>query len=497
LAGPLVLVVIDGFGIAPAGPGNAVSLARTPVLDALAREGSATRLQAAGLPVGLPDGQQGNSEVGHLNLGAGRRVSQMLVRIDESIADGSFFDNPALRGALDAGRSQALHLVGLIGSGGVHASSRHLDALLEMARRQGVTRVFVHALTDGRDSRPDAALNELQSLEATGARIATVCGRYYAMDRDKRWDRTRAAYDAMVHGVGQRAESAFAALGASYDAGITDEFVEPWVIGDVAEGRVREGDGLVFWNFRPDRARQLTRALAQNDFADFDRGAAPRVVMATMTRYQAQPDVPAAFVADDVRQGLSEAVSDAGHAQLHVAETEKYAHVTYFFNGGREEPFPGEERVLVPSPQHVTTYDQAPEMSAFGVKEAVLAGVQNPAFSLLVVNFANADMVGHTGVVEAAVAGIEAVDTCMGEIRAAVTAAGGTLAVTADHGNSEMMIEPDGSKNTAHTTNPVPLWIDRPGLSLREGKLGDVAPTLGALMGWPTPPAMTGDVLLG
>jgi 2,3-bisphosphoglycerate-independent phosphoglycerate mutase len=497
MAGPLVLVVIDGFGIAPPGPGNAVSLSRTPVLDALAREGSATRLQASGLPVGLPDGQQGNSEVGHLNLGAGRRVSQMLVRIDEAIADGSFFANPALQSAMEAGKRQALHLVGLIGAGGVHASSRHLDALIHMAKRNGVGRVYVHALTDGRDSRPDAAIAELSRLEAAGARVATVCGRYYGMDRDKRWDRTRAAYDAMVHGAGENASTAVGAMRASYDAGLTDEFVEPWVIGDPAHGRLQDGDGLVFWNFRPDRARQLTSALADPSFASFDRGAAPHAVMATMTRYQAHPDVPAAFVADDVRQGLSEAVSDAGLRQLHVAETEKYAHVTYFFNGGREEPFPGEDRVLVPSPQHVTTYDQAPEMSAAGVRDAVVAGVGDPAFSLLVVNFANADMVGHTGVVEAAVAGIETVDACMAEIRAAVAAAGGTLAVTADHGNSEMMIEPDGSKNTAHTTNPVPFWIDRPGLSLREGKLGDVAPTLGALMGWPTPPAMTGDVLLG
>jgi 2,3-bisphosphoglycerate-independent phosphoglycerate mutase len=266
MAGPLVLVVIDGFGIAPSGPGNAVSLARTPALDALAREGSATRLVAAGLPVGLPDGQQGNSEVGHLNLGAGRRVPQMLVRIDEAIADGSFFDNTALATAMDAGRAQALHLVGLIGGGGVHASSRHLDALLDMAKRRGVERVFVHALTDGRDSRPDASLSEFQRLEGAGAHIATVCGRYYAMDRDKRWDRTRAAYDAIVHGAGRPAETAADAVRASYDAGVTDEFVEPWVIG--GDGcRVRGGDGLVFWNFRPDRARQLTRALAQPDFA--------------------------------------------------------------------------------------------------------------------------------------------------------------------------------------------------------------------------------------
>jgi 2,3-bisphosphoglycerate-independent phosphoglycerate mutase len=497
MAGPLVLVVIDGFGIAPPGPGNAVSLARTPALDALAREGSGTRLHAAGLPVGLPDGQQGNSEVGHLNLGAGRRVPQMLVRIDESIADGSFFQNPALVGAMEAGRRATLHLLGLVGEGGVHASARHLDALLDMARRRGVGRVVVHAITDGRDTRPDSALPELRRLEAAGVRIGTVCGRYYAMDRDRRWQRTKAAYDAIVHGAGRRADSAVEAIRASYAAGVTDEFVEPWVIGDPADGRVRDGDGLIFWNFRPDRARQLTRALSEPGFDEFDRGAhPPRPEMATMTRYHADFALPVAFEAEDVRHGLAEAVSDAGLRQLHVAETEKYAHVTYFFNGGREQAFPGEERVLVPSPQHVPTYDRAPEMSAEGVRDAVLAGVRDGAFSLLVVNFANADMVGHTGVIPAAVRAIETVDACVGAIRSAVARCGGLLAVTADHGNSEVMLEPDGSPNTAHTTNRVPFWIDRPGLGLREGKLGDVAPTLCALMGWEAPPAMTGENLL-
>ncbi|MEW6582818.1 MAG: 2,3-bisphosphoglycerate-independent phosphoglycerate mutase [Actinomycetota bacterium] len=497
MAGPLVLVVIDGFGIAPAGPGNAVSLARTPNLDALAREGSATRLQAAGLPVGLPDGQQGNSEVGHLNLGAGRRVPQMLVRIDEAIQDGSFFEIPALRAAMAAGRAGTLHLVGLVGNGGVHASGRHLDALVELARREGVERLVVHALTDGRDSRPDAALPQLERLEAAGVRVGTVCGRYYGMDRDRRWPRTKAAYDAIVHGAGHRAATAVEAIRRSYDAGVTDEFVEPWVVGDPSDGRLRDGDGLVFWNFRPDRARQLTRAFAEDGFADFDRGAAPpRPAMATMTRYHAQFTVPVAFEVENVRQGLAQAVSEAGRRQLHVAETEKYAHVTYFFNGGQEEAFPGEERVLVPSPQHVPTYDHAPEMSAPGVRDAVVKGLTDDGLSLVVVNFANADMVGHTGVIPAAVRGIETVDGCMAAIRPAVAAAGGLLAVTADHGNSEVMLEPDGSPNTAHTTNPVPFWIDRPGISLREGKLGDVAPTLAALMGWDAPSAMTGDVLV-
>jgi 2,3-bisphosphoglycerate-independent phosphoglycerate mutase len=495
--GPLVLVVVDGFGIAPPGPGNAVSLARTPAMDALAREGSACRIQASGLPVGLPDGQQGNSEVGHLNLGAGRRVPQMLVRIDEAVADGSLAALPALRQALAIGRERALHFVGLVGDGGVHASQRHLLALLEAARAAGVERCYVHALTDGRDTRPDAALPAVTALEAAGARVATICGRYFAMDRDRRWDRTRKAYDAMVHGVGRPAASGAGAIRASYDAGVTDEFVDAAVIGPSSEGRIRDGDAVIFWNFRPDRARQLSRALAEPGFADFDRGTAPpAVTLTTMTRYKAEFPFPVLFEAEDVRGGLAEAVSGHGRTQLHVAETEKYAHVTFFFNGGREEPFPGERRELVPSPQHVATSDPAPEMRAAGVRDAVVAGLEAGGDALLIVNFANADMVGHTGVIPAAVAGIEAVDAGVGAIRAAVAKAGGLLCVTADHGNSEVMLEPDGSPNTAHTTNPVPLWIDRPGLTLRDGALGDVAPTLCGLMGWDPTAAMTGKPLL-
>jgi len=498
MSGPLVLVVIDGFGIAPPGPGNAVSLAATPNLDALAREGSETRLEASGLPVGLPDGQMGNSEVGHLNLGAGRRVAQMLVQIDEAIADRSFNSNPTLVAAMDAASGHALHLVGLVGSGGVHASQRHLQALIAMARERGVERVYVHALTDGRDSRPDSALAFIEALEADGVDVATVCGRYWAMDRDRRWERTQRAYDAMVHGTGERAASAADAIRASYARGTTDEFIEPFVIGDPAAGRVRPGDAVIYWNFRPDRGRQLTQALADPDFDGFDRGAgwtAPH--MATMTRYRAEWTYPVAFESENVTQGLSEHVSALGLRQLHVAETEKYAHVTYFFNGGREEPFEGEDRVLVQSPQHVATYDQAPEMSAAGVGQAVVDGLADPDIpDLVIVNFANADMVGHTGVIPAAVAGIEAVDRCMGAIRHAVAEQGGILAVTADHGNSEFMLEPDGSPNTAHTTNPVPLWIDRPGIRLREGKLGDVAPTLCALNGWEPSAAMTGEILV-
>ena len=497
-AGPLVLIVVDGFGIAPAGPGNAVSLARTPALDALAAEGSATSIVASGLPVGLPDGQQGNSEVGHLNLGAGRRVPQMLVRIDEAIADGSIARRPALQAALETARGRGtLHLLSLVGDGGVHASQRHVLALIDLALAHGVPRVVVHALTDGRDTRPDAGLAAVAEIEATEAQVATVCGRYWAMDRDRRWERTKRAYDAMVHRVGIPRDSAVEAVRASYEAGVTDEFIEPAVIGG-DEGRVRSGDAMIFVNFRPDRARQLTMAFSDPGFDGFDRGPdAPLPALTTMTRYKAEFTVPAIFESEDVREGLAEGASDAGRRQLHVAETEKYAHVTFFFNGGREEPFPGERRVLVPSPQHVPTYDQAPEMSAAGVRDAVVEGLAAGLDELLVVNFANADMVGHTGVIEAAVRGIETVDACMADIRAAVAAAGGLLCVTADHGNSEVMLEPDGSPNTAHTTNPVPLWIDRPGLPLREGgSLGDVAPTLCGLMGWDPSPAMTGRPLL-
>jgi 2,3-bisphosphoglycerate-independent phosphoglycerate mutase len=494
--GPLVLVVIDGFGIAPEGPGNAVRLARTPTLDALAREGSASRLVASGLPVGLPDGQQGNSEVGHLNLGAGRRVPQMLVRIDEAVASGALAANATLGEAFRVGRERALHFVGLVGDGGVHAASRHLLALIEMAREAGVDRIYVHAFTDGRDTRPDAGLAAIERIE-TLAPVASVCGRYFAMDRDKRWQRTATAYDAMVWGRADRhAASGAEAVRQSYGADVGDEFIPATVVGDPELGRIRDGDAVIYFNFRPDRARQLTEALTQRAFDGFDRGATPPTVhFVSMTRYNREWDLPVLFDTEDVRQGLAESVSSAGRRQLHVAETEKYAHVTFFFNGGRELPFDGEDRVLVPSPQDVATYDQAPAMSATGVRDAVLAGLQDP-YELFVVNFANADMVGHTGVISAAVAGIETIDSCMAGIRSAVAAAGGLLVVTADHGNSEFMLEPDGSPNTAHTTNPVPLWIDRPGLDLDAGALGDVGPTVCELMGWSIPVEMTGRSLL-
>ncbi len=498
MSGPLVLVVIDGFGIAPDGPGNAVSLARTPLLDALAAEGSATTLQASGLAVGLPDGQMGNSEVGHLNLGAGRRVPQMLVRIDEVMGTaGGLGAVPAIEAALDRAAASTLHLVGLVGDGGVHAQQQHLVALIRAARARGVARVVVHAITDGRDSRPDSALRAIRALEGDGVVVGTVVGRYWAMDRDHRWDRIQRAYDAMVHGRGERAPTAADAVQRSYDADVTDEFIAPWVIGDASATRIRPGEPVIVWNFRPDRARQITQALADPAFDGFDRGGMAAIDdITTMTRLRAEWTYPVGFESQNVREGMAEAVSMAGRRQLHVAETEKYAHVTYFFNGGREEPFDGEDRVLVQSPKHVATYDEAPEMSADGVRDAVVDGVMAGQHEFVVVNFANADMVGHTGVVAAAVRGIETVDRCMAGIRAAVAARDGLLMVTADHGNSESMIESDGSPNTAHTINPVPLWIDRPGLPLVPGRLGDVSPTACALMGWDVPSAMTGDVLL-
>jgi len=488
--------VIDGFGIAPPGPGNAVSLARTPELDMLAREGSSSQLVASGLAVGLPEGQQGNSEVGHLNLGAGRRVPQMLVRIDEAIAAGNLATNAVLVDALRVGRERALHLVGLVGDGGVHAASRHLLAVIRIARAAGVERIYVHAFTDGRDTRPDAGVAAVEQIEAL-APVASVCGRYFAMDRDKRWQRTATAYDAMVWGRAEHhAATGADAVRQSYAANVGDEFIPATVIGDTHVGRIRDGDAVLYFNFRPDRARQLTQAFTQPDFDGFDRGTTPpRVHFVSMTRYNREWDLPVLFDSEDVRQGLAEAVSTAGRRQLHVAETEKYAHVTFFFNGGREAPFDGEDRVLVPSPQDVATYDQAPAMSATGVRDAVLAGLERP-YELLVVNFANADMVGHTGVISAAVAGIETVDACMGSIRAAVAATGGLLVVTSDHGNSEAMLQRDGSPNTAHTTNPVPLWIDHPGLRLGSGALGDVGPTLCELMGWDIPVQMTGACLV-
>jgi len=479
----VAFVVLDGWGLAPPGPGNAVELADTPVFDGLWARWPHTTLTAWGPAVGLPEGQMGNSEVGHLNLGAGAVVKQDLLRIDESIEDGSFFENESLRAACQAER---VHLLGLVSAGGVHASMDHLEALIELAGREGVPDLVLHAFTDGRDTLPDSGAGYVAEVESWGgARVATVAGRYYAMDRDKRWDRIKLAYDAIVGGQAEfSAPTGEAAVRAAYERGETDEFIKPTLVGD--EGRIRDGDSVIFVNFRPDRARQLTSALA--DGLD--------VRITTLTRYQEHWDFPVAF--EEARPGvtLASVLADRGVGQLHVAETEKYAHVTYFFNGGEEDPYPGEERRLVDSPRDVPTYDKKPEMSAEAAADAFVAGWREDEPGFGIINFANSDMVGHTGVIEAAVKAIETVDGCLGRVVEAVEASGGACVITADHGNADNMLEEDGSPNTAHSMNPVPLIVTADVGELREGGiLADVAPTILALMGQEQPPEMTGRSL--
>jgi len=491
------LVVLDGWALAEPGPGNAVELASTPVFDGLWERWPHTTLTSWGPAVGLPEGQMGNSEVGHLNLGAGAIVKQDLLRIDEAIEDGSFAANDTLRAAF-AGRGR-VHLMGLVSAGGVHASTDHLRALIELADTAGAADVAIHAFSDGRDTNPHSGAGYLAELEAglpQRARVATVTGRYYAMDRDRRWDRTKLAWDALVHGeAGFRAESGEAAVRAAYERGETDEFIKPTLVGE--EGRIRDGDSVVFFNFRPDRARQLSRALGERDFHEFDRGEAPGVTLTTLTEYQEDWDYPVAFPPARPETTLASTLAERGIDQLHVAETEKYAHVTYFFNGGEEDPYDGEERKLVDSPRDVATYDLKPEMSASAAADAFVNGWAERNYGFGIINFANPDMVGHTGVIEAAVSAIECVDGCLGRVVEAVEASGGACVITADHGNADHMLEPDGSPNTAHSLNPVPLLVTADVGSLRDGGiLADVAPTVLALMGQEQPSAMTGRSLL-
>jgi 2,3-bisphosphoglycerate-independent phosphoglycerate mutase len=481
----VALVVLDGWGLAEPGPGNAVELADTPVFDRLWAEHPHTTLTAWGTAVGLPDGQMGNSEVGHLNLGAGAIVKQDLLRIDQAIEDGSLYENEVLR---DACRTERLHLLGLVSAGGVHASMDHLRALIELAGREEVPEVVIHAFTDGRDTLPDSGAGYLAEVEdalPAQARVATVMGRYYAMDRDKRWDRTELAYEAMVEGEAEfSADSGEAAVRAAYERGETDEFIKPTLVG--AEGRVRAGDSAIFFNFRPDRARQLTKAL--DDGLD--------IRLTTLTQYQEDWNYPVAFPQERPRLTLASLLADRGVPQLHVAETEKYAHVTYFFNGGEEDPYPGEERRLVDSPRDVPTYDKKPQMSADAAADAFVDGWRELEPGFGIINFANPDMVGHTGVLEAAVTAVETVDGCLGRVVEAVHDSGGACVITADHGNADHMLEPDGSPNTAHSMNPVPLVITADVGELRDGGiLADVAPTVLALMGEEQPPEMTGRPL--
>jgi len=477
-----VLVVLDGWGLAEPGPGNAVELADTPVFDELWEKYPHTTLTAWGEAVGLPEGQMGNSEVGHLNLGAGTIVKQDLLRIDEAIEDGSFFENEVLLAACQTDR---LHLLGLVSEGGVHASMGHLKALIELAARQGVEDVVIHAFTDGRDTNPDSGAGYIAEVESwAGARIATVGGRYYAMDRDKRWERTQLALDAIVKGEAEfSADSAEEAVRAAYERGETDEFIKPTVVG-AEEGKLRAGDKAIFFNFRPDRARQLTEALGED------------VDLTTLTQYREGWDYPAAFPPARPPVTLASTLAERGIAQLHVAETEKYAHVTYFFNGGEEDEYEGEEHHLVDSPRDVPTYDKKPEMSAAAATDAFVERWRERDFGFGIINFANPDMVGHTGVIEAAVTAIETVDGCLGRVVQTVAESGGVCVVTADHGNADHMLEDDGSPNTAHSMNPVPLIVTADVGELREGGiLADVAPTILSLLGCEQPPEMTGENL--
>ncbi len=505
---PVLLVVLDGWGIRAERDANAIAIAGTPAVDALLREFPSTALQTSGLSVGLPEGQMGNSEVGHTNLGAGRIVYQDLVRINRAVEDGSFYRNGALVMACQRAKASggALHLMGLLSDGGVHSHVEHLFACLDLARREGVARTYVHAFMDGRDTPPRSGVEYMRQLERrlrdTGyGQLAVVSGRYYAMDRDKRWDRVALAYQAMVHGEGYRAPGGVQAMESSYAHGETDEFVKPTVIvnGDGKPvGSVRDGDAILFFNFRADRAREITRAFTQDGFGDFDRKGAPRLsAYVCMAEYDRTFGLPVAFEPQDLTEIFPEIVARAGLKQLRCAETEKYAHVTFFFNGGRETVFPGEDRILVPSPRDVKTYDEKPEMSAREVTDKLLQAIGTGKYGFVLVNYANPDMVGHTGILDAAVKAVKVVDECVGRLWQVARKQGMAMLVTADHGNCEMMTDPvTGQPHTAHTLFPVPFILADPdfkGAKLRaNGVLADVAPTALQIMGLPQPKEMKG-----
>lgn len=504
---PIVLTVLDGWGYSPETRANAIALARKPNYDALLKKFPNVLIHTSGPFVGLPEGQMGNSEVGHLNIGAGRIVQMDITRLDAKIASGEFFRDPLLLQAMERGRAHQLHLMGLVSDGGVHSHINHLFALLEMAKQNSVSRVFIHAFTDGRDTPPNSGIGFLQQLQKKMnqlglGEIATVSGRYYAMDRDNRWERIRRSYDAMVHGNAEaKFPDAIAALKANYERLITDEFVVPAVI--TASGPssptalIRDDDAVIFFNFRADRARQITRALAEPGFKEFTDPARPKELFYVgMTQYEKTwPWLRYIQGPEKLEQILAQVFGDMGFKNLRCAETEKYAHVTYFFNGGVEKPYTNEERILVPSPK-VPTYDLQPEMSAAGVTDAVEKAINEGDFDAIIMNFANADMVGHTGKLEAAIKAVEAVDQCLGRIHAALAPRGGAWIITADHGNAEMMIDPvTGGPHTYHTTNPVPfiLACEDNQVRLRSGgSLRDIAPTLLGVLGVSAPKQMTG-----
>ncbi len=507
---PVMLTILDGWGKRPPAEGNAVSMAQTPVLDRLLERYPCTQLETSGKAVGLPDGIMGNSEVGHMNIGAGRIVYQDLMRIDMAIQDGSFFANPAICAAIDKARDRhgALHLLGLVSDGGVHSQLTHLLALLDLAKDRGLQRVFVHVILDGRDTPPDGGKGYVVRLQThmdqiAMGQIASICGRYYAMDRDTRWDRTQMAYNLYTQGIGRPSQDPIHAVTEAYDSGETDEFVKPIVMTDAAGDPLafmQDGDSVVVFNFRADRVRQITRAMNQEDFEGFAREKFPKLgSYLCMTLYDETFGLPMAFPPVQLKSILGEVVSRNNLKQLRIAETEKYAHVTYFFNGGEEKPFDGEDRCLIPSPRDIPTYDHKPEMSALAVTEEVLQRIDAQGYDLIVLNFANMDMVGHTGVLAAAIKAVQTVDQCVGRIAQAVLNQGGAMLVTADHGNAERMIEDNGSVHTAHTTNPVHLVLvddQRRQMKLKPGVLGDIAPTILDLMDIEQPELMSGQSLL-
>ena len=501
--GKVALIILDGYGIGEPNDGNAIYMAQTPVMDGLLQRWPHTKLSASGLDVGLPDGQMGNSEVGHTNIGSGRVVFQDLPRITKAIEDGTFFENPVYAAALDnAANGKALHILGLLSDGGVHSHIRHIFAMVKMAHDRGIGRVYLHCFLDGRDVAPTSGAGYVRQLrdycaELGTGMIATLQGRFYGIDRDKRWDRIEASYNAMVCGEGIQDPDPVHAMEASYAAGVTDEFVKPVVCDP--NGRIQSGDSVIFMNFRPDRAREMTYALTQPDFDGFRRKiVAEHLHYVCTTRYDEKlTGLPVAFPPEELHDTLGEIVSAHGLRQLRIAETEKYAHVTFFFNGGTETQYPGEDRVLIPSPREYPTYDLIPEMSAFKIKDELVRRIRTGTYDMIVCNFANCDMVGHTGVMPAAIQAVACVDRCLGEVVAAAQEMGYTLLVTADHGNADRMVEPDGSPNTAHTTNLVPLVLVGSDLPLRpHGRLSDIAPTMLELMHIEPKPAMTGESLI-
>ena len=501
-----MIMILDGFGNNPNESGNAVKLAKTPNIDELMKKNPVTQIYTSGLNVGLPEGQMGNSEVGHTNIGAGRIVYQELTRITKSIEDGDFFSIPELVEAIEncQKHNSKLHIMGLLSDGGVHSHNRHLYALLELAKRKGFENVYVHCFLDGRDTPPASAEGYIIKLEDKMkekgvGKIASISGRFYAMDRDKRWERIQKAYDALVRGEGQKAQTAISAIESMYQQEIFDEFVVPTVIcnGETPTAKIENNDSVIFFNFRPDRAREITRVIVDNDFNEFETEKL-NINFVCFTNYdETMPNVKIAFKPTTLKNTFGEYISNLGFTQLRIAETEKYAHVTFFFNGGEEKQYKGEDRILVPSPK-VETYDMKPEMSAYEVTDKVLNAIKSEKYNCIILNYANPDMVGHTGNLEAAIKAIEVIDECVGKVVKEIEEKNGVLIITADHGNAEQMIDyKTGEPHTAHTTNPVPLiLVGMENIKLKEGKLADLAPTILDIMGLEKPQEMTGESLI-